>query len=286
MNTANHIPEEDLALFALQFLPEPELKAAVDHLEHCENCRLKVGQMQGDLIAYAMTAEMHTPPAAARERLMRRVAKEKKFIPAQAHTNGEPVLASRNSSLFQEPGEEAVVERRMGFTGWAGWAIAAGLAVAAGLQFHQRQLLQGNLAIQSAKFNDAASTSARAQLALDALQDTGAFQVALHQPVPAGTPPVAKKPEGHAAYDPQKGALVFVATNLEALPTYKTYELWVLPVDGPPIAAGTFKPDNNSSASVVLPDIPKGITAKGFGVTIEDDGGSKEPTSAIVLAGF
>jgi len=26
--------------------------------------------------------------------------------------------------------------------------------------------------------------------------------------------------------------------------------------------------------------------AKGFGVTVEDDGGSRKPTSAIVLAGF
>jgi anti-sigma-K factor RskA len=62
----------------------------------------------------------------------------------------------------------------------------------------------------------------------------------------------------------------------------------VLPADKdiPPVPAGTFKPDANSSGTVVMPDVPKGIAAKGFGVTIEDDGGSKQPTSAIVLAGF
>jgi anti-sigma-K factor RskA len=284
MNTANHISEEDLALFSLQFLPEDELKAAVEHMEHCEACRMTVGQMQGDLVAYAATAEMHTPPAAARERLLRRVGKEKKFVP-QAPAHAEPVLVARNNSLFQ-PSEEVVVKHSMGFMGWAGWAIAAGVAVAGGLQFHQRQMLQNSLTVESAKLSQANTDSTKAKLAMDALTDTGAFEVALHQPVPAGTPPVAKKPEAHAAYDADKGSLVFVATNLDALPAYKTYELWILPVQGDPIPAGTFKPDANNSASVVMPTIPTGVTAKGFGVTVEDDGGAKSPTMPIVLAGF
>jgi anti-sigma-K factor RskA len=285
MNPANHIHEEDLALFVLQILPEDEVKAVVSHLEHCESCRTQVGMMQGDLVSYAMTAEMHTPPAAVRERLLRRIGKEKKFVPQQV--SNEPVLSARqNSRLFDTSGEEIVVERRMGVAGWAGWAIAAGIAVAVGLQFHQRQVLQGQLAEAQNKLA-LASAPSRAQMALDALTSSGAFAVSLHRPVPAGTPPVPKKPEAHVAYDPDKGALVFVATNLDALPAYKTYELWLLPTDkdAPPVPAGLFKPDANSNASVVMPDIPKGISTKGFGVTVEDDGGSKRPTSAIVLTG-
>ena len=127
MNPANHINEEDLALFALHILPEDEVKAVVSHLEHCESCRTQVGMMQGDLVSYAMTAEMHTPPAAVRERLLRRIGKEKKFVPQQV--SNEPVLSARqNSRLFDTSGEEIVVERRMGVAGWAGWAIAAGIA--------------------------------------------------------------------------------------------------------------------------------------------------------------
>jgi anti-sigma-K factor RskA len=286
MNPANHINEEDLALFALQILPEDEVKAVVSHLEHCESCRTQVGMMQGDLVSYAMTAEMHTPPAAVRDRLLRRIGKEKKFVPPQA--SNEPVLSARaNSQIFDTSGEEIIVERRMGVAGWAGWAIAATVAVAAGLQFHQHQLMQGQMADAQNKIAQMAGAS-RAQLAMDALTADGAFAVSLHQPVPAGTPPVPKKPEAHVAYDAGKGALVMVATSLDALPPYKTYELWVLPTQegAPPVPAGIFKPDANSNASVVMPDIPKGISAKGFGVTVEDDGGSKQPTSAIVLAGF
>jgi anti-sigma-K factor RskA len=286
MNPANHIHEEDLALFALQILPEDEVKAVVSHLEHCESCRTQVGMMQGDLVSYAMTAEMHTPPAAVRERLLRRIGKEKKFVAPPV--SNEPKLASRASSqLFDTADEEIVVERRMGVAGWAGWAIAAGIAVAAGLQFHQRQVMQAQLAEAQNKIAQATATP-RVQMLWETLTSNGAFQVSLHQPVPVGTPPVPKKPEAHVAYDSGKGALVFVATNLEPLPPYKTYELWVLPAnkDLPPVPAGTFKPDANSNGTVVMPDVPKGIAAKGFGVTIEDDGGSKQPTSAIVLAGF
>jgi anti-sigma-K factor RskA len=286
MNPANHINEEDLALFALQILPEDEVKAVVSHLEHCESCRTQVGMMQGDLVSYAMSAEMHTPPAAVRERLLRRIGKEKKFVAPPV--SNEPVLASRaNSQIFDTTGEEIVVERRMGIAGWAGWAIAAGIAVAVGLQYRQHQTMQSEIADLQNKIATA-SASSKAQMTLDALTANGAFAVSLHQPVPAGTPPVPKKPEAHVAYDPDKGALVFMATNLEALPPYKTYELWVLPADkdAPPVPAGLFKPDANSNASVVMPDIPKGLAAKGFGVTVEDDGGSKQPTSAIVLAGF
>jgi anti-sigma-K factor RskA len=217
---------------------------------------------------------------------MRRISKEKKFVAPPV--SNEPVLASRaNSQLFNTTGEEIVVERRMGVAGWAGWAIAAGIAVAVGLQFHQHQTMQGQIADLQDKISRTAASS-KAQMTLDALTANGAFAVSLHQPVPAGTPPVPKKPEAHVAYDPDKGALVLVATNLDPLPPYKTYELWLLPMDkdAPPVPAGLFKPDANSNGSLVLPDIPKGMAAKGFGVTVEDEVGSKQPTSAIVLAGF
>jgi hypothetical protein len=35
----------------------------------------------------------------------------------------------------------------------------------------------------------------------------------------------------------------------------------------------------------MMPQLPKGIAAKGFGVTIENEGGSDTPTLPIVLAG-
>jgi anti-sigma-K factor RskA len=289
MNTANHITPDDLALFALQFLPEDELRAAIEHMEHCESCREEVARLQGDLVAYAMTADVHSPPAQARERLLRRIAKERRPVPIDRDLHSEPVLASRNSLLFPADAlDEAAPRHGFGFLTWAGWAVAAGIAVVAGMQFHQRQLLQSTLNSESAKLTQTQSDAVRAQQALDTLTDAGALQVVLHLPAPATATPVPPKPEGHAAYLAEKGALVFVASNLDPLQSYKTYELWLLPANGhDPIPAGLFKPDANGNASVVLPDLPKGVQATGFGVTIEDDGGSKStPTKPIVLVGM
>jgi len=303
MNTANHIAPEDLPLIALQFLPEQEMADALVHLEHCEACRAEIARYQGDLATYALTSEMHSPPALARERLMRRVAKEKKVIPIErpqpvttaAHPD-EPVLAPRRGSgMFDvETYEEPRRSRSAGIAAWSGWAIAAGLAVVAGLLFHQRQVLQSNVKDLSAKASQPTGEDTRAEAVLKTLTSEGAMQVAMHIPPPDGVP-APRLPEGHTTYLSEKGQLVFVAANLLPVPQGKTYELWVLPQqpeDAPkgqslsPIPAGTFKPDQYGSASVVMPDIPKGVTAQGFGVTIEDDGGSKTPTMPIVLVGL
>jgi hypothetical protein len=297
MNTANHIPQDDLALFALQLMTEQETADALLHLEHCEACREEVARYQGDLAAYSMTSEMHSPPAMARERLMRRVAKEKKLVPvdrtpqavaATSAASEEPFLAPRRGMFETETYDEAPRRRGTGFATWAGWAIAAGVAVVAGMQFHQRQLLQSNLNDVSAKLSQTAGDATRAQQVLQALTDSATMHKTLQVPQPEGVP-ASHLPEGHAAYEADKGALVFVATNLLPLPAYKTYELWVIPPKDSgrqPVPAGIFKPDSKGDASVVMPDIPKGEVAAGFAVTIEDDGGTKQPTLPIVLVGM
>jgi anti-sigma-K factor RskA len=293
MNPANHIPQDDLALFALQFLPEQEMADALTHLQHCEACRTEVAKYQGDLAAYAMTSEMHSPPALARERLLRRVAKEKKVVPVArpvpvAVPDTEPVLAPRTRVFEIDSYEDTGRRQASPFLTWAGWAVAAGVTVVAGLQFHQRQMLQAAFDSESAKVSQASADASKAEEALTTLTSQGAMQVALHIPPPEGVP-VVHTPEGHVAYMSDKGALVFVGNNLLPLPQYKTYELWLIPPEGSgkvPEPAGTFKPDERGNASVVMPTIPKGFAASAFGVTIEDEGGSKTPTMPIVLAGM
>ena len=108
----------------------------------------------------------------------------------------------------------------------------------------------------------------------------------MHQP----TDPVAKQPhpEGQAAYLPDRGALVFVATNLEPLKPYKVYELWLLPSTkgAAPIPAASFRPDAAGNANVILPTGPRLISIAGFGVTEEDDKTQpKAPTLPILLLG-
>jgi anti-sigma-K factor RskA len=303
MNTSNHISPDDLYLFALQLLPDADMKDAATHLKDCAQCRGLLGEIQGDLAAYALTAELQTPPAQARERLLRQVAEEKKVIPMpppvevpvveeqareDEEEHSEPMLHPRKSRVSQidEPEERP----RRWFApamAWAGWSIAAVMAVVAGMQVDQRKLSEQDLAVAESQLSQSAAQIARAKQVADTLRDASAMQVALHIPVNAGATPKLD-PEGHATYEPSTGALVFVADHLDPLQPEKTYQLWLLPATAgeAPIPAGTFKPDALGNATVVMPSLPKGIAARGFGVTVENEGGSKTPTLPVILSGL
>ena len=327
MTVGNHIPEDDLVLFALQLLPEDRTRQAKLHTETCDLCREEIAKLQGDLASYAVTSEIVAPPPEARDRLMRQVAKEPKPVippepvsapvaiidradrpdrtdrigridrteraePADRNA-GEPIFPTRQRrGLRVEAAEEEEDEKRARsrpprapwVLAWTGWAVAAGCSFVAGLQFHQRQQIQSSIAAQQARLDDAVKQSAHAQDVLATLTAANAMQVALHSTadIKAGTPAAVAM----AAYLADKGALVFVATHMEPAPAGKTYELWLLPADGRnPMPAGMFKPDAQGRASVMMPQLPTGVPAKGFGVTVENEGGSDTPTLPIVLAG-
>lgn len=329
MTLGNHIPEDDLVLFALQLLPEDRTRQAKVHAETCDLCRSEIAKLQGDLASYSMISDIVAPPPEARERVLKQVAKEPRpVLPADPvpvavedredrpdridrmdridrrvsdrgdrsdrldRDDAEPVFATRQRRGMQIAAEEDEEEkaararprRAPWVLAWTGWAVAAGCSFVAGLQYHQRQQIQGTIATQQVRTEDAIKESARAQAALATLTTANAMQVAMHSTadIKPGTLPVTAL----AAYLADKGALVFVATHMEAAPFGKTYELWLIPADGRnPMPAGTFKPDAQGSASVVMPQLPKGVPAKGFGVTLENEGGSDTPTLPIVLAG-
>jgi anti-sigma-K factor RskA len=93
-------------------------------------------------------------------------------------------------------------------------------------------------------------------------------------------------PRGKAIYSRERNGLVFVASNLNQLPPQKAYELWLLPMQGAPIPAGVFKPDAHGSAMVMNPpNIPSGVEAKAFAITIEPEQGSPAPTTAPIMMG-
>lgn len=360
MTSGNHIPEDDLVLFALQLLPEDRMRQARVHSETCDLCRTEIAKLQGDLASYSMMSDIVAPPPEARERFIKQVAREPKPIlppepvPAPVVERGvpdrgialpdrgvidrglvnlsftdrspvdrgipdhasdrdipepavtelglperrrdrgtpaEPVFPTRQRRALQmEAAEEDERETRRSprrapwVLAWTGWAVAAGCSFVAGLQFHQRQQIQNSVAAQQAKMDDIAKQSARAQTVLSTLTAANAVQVALHST--GDVKPGAPTTMAMAAYMADKGALVFVATHLDPVPVGKTYELWLIPADGRnPMPAGMFKPDAQGNASVVMPQIPTGVPAKGFGVTVENDGGSDTPTLPVVLAG-
>lgn len=300
MNANRHIDHAELALFAMQLLEPDAEQAVLLHVSHCEVCRRELAEVQGDLAVFALTAEVHSPPALARERLLTQVRRE-----SRARRRPEAAIADelgRRVAPERRDGESAgqsglglldAVRRRpeaaAGHTGrgrlarllpWGGWAAAAGLAVMAGDLLHQRDVLRGAAAMQTGKMQRMQADASMAREVLETLTDRNAMRVTLTRSKEAAVP------VGRVSYLPDKGALVFVAGNLAQLGPYKTYELWLIPADGrDPMPAGTFVPDAQGNASVILPSLPKSVPAKAFGITVEDEGGSPTPTMPIVMAG-
>ena len=276
MIPVKHIDPDDIALYAMQLLPPDETEEMSLHLQHSAEARRVLSEIYSDLSIFAHSAEMHSPPALARQRLMKGVAREKKAVPVDPLAGS---YAPRGTvSLF----EEEVAKRSFAskVLPWAGWALAAGMAALSVTMYEQQQGLKTTLAANTAKLEVTQSQAELANTLMQTLKDPSAVHFALT------SSDLKPPPQGRVTYVQESGSLVLTASNLNALPPYKTYELWLIPVDSPvPIPAGTFHPDARGFATVVLPQLPKGVSAKAFGVTIEDGDGASTPTMPIVLKG-
>ena len=281
--TANtHFEQEELALYALHFLTEQETAAIDEHLRQCAGCGDVVALLRGDLATFALTAEMVAPSATARQRLMTQVAREKKVIPFDRPLHqdvGSPLVdhIEVSDTVIAQTNTSA---RVLPWVSWIGWAVAAGLTIVTTDAIRERDSLRSAVALQASQITSLSATAEKERAIMGALTDPSAMRVTLVQS------PSKAAPVGRASYVAEKGALLFTASNLDPLEPLKTYELWIIPADGSsPIPAGIFTPDAHGNATDIMPDIPKGVVAKAFGITIEDQGGSLKPTPPIVLSG-
>ena len=302
MNSNRHIDPEDLALFALQFLNAEQNEQVRLHVAGCNLCGDELAMTQGDLAVVASTAEMHSPPALARERLLQQVAREPRQRSAAVRTLDRSDVAPQRIAESSRPRSESTptfgsgradvdraridlqppVKRNLALRAlpWAGWAVAAGLAVMVSQSSREREGLRSEVESVNHQIALVTAQSNDARRLMETINDPSAQRVTLTLSKQA---PV---PQGKATYVASKGALVFVANNMEPLEPAKVYELWIIPAGGSaPIAAGTFHPDAGGNASVIMPKLPQGVTAKAFGITVEDEGGAQTPTMPIIMAG-
>lgn len=312
MTNPQPVTAEDLYLYAMHLLEPEEHGRLQEFLQHSPEARAELANVRGDLALLAITAEQQAPPALSRQRLLKGIAREKKTgeaparaerqttqhvfpssplaggVPAETAARLPPMKdgtytsASDTTLPVRSYDEEA--PRRSIFEivfPWAGWAVAAGLAVGSFGLWHRNQAMQDQVAFANAKAARAVTESARAQSVLDILHNDKAQRFQLTK---QSSQPIAS---ARVTYVAENGALIFQGNNLDQLPQDKVYELWLIPAgEGrAPIPAGTFKPDERGYASLILPEVPKGLTASTFGVTMEEIGGSKTPTLPILMIG-
>ena len=181
--------------------------------------------MRGDMAALAMTTEMHSPPAAARQRLMTQVMREKKTVSIDramiAQADGPLSNRVLNEDVYVPPSSSAA--KIIPWISWVGWAVAAGLTVTVFDLYTERDDLRAAVSKQAGEMQSISADAQRGKALVQALTDQNAMRVTLNQ-----TPGKAA-PQGRATYVPEKGSLIFIANNLAPLQPYKTYELWLIP---------------------------------------------------------
>jgi len=271
MNNSQHIADVDLALYAMGALPSEEADPIKAHLDQCAVCREELRRDTLTLAAYAQTTPEVKLPENARNRFMARVS-----TTAQTQTS-RPVTQIA-------PVKEQSSWRTLFGAGGARWSplLAGGFALA--LLFVGIDDLKTHSEIEPLLRQARRGAVDSVQLAqiMDLLNSPQAKKVALH-PGPVAAPP----PEGRVVYSAGTGKLLLTASNLHPLPAGKVYELWILQPNGQkPLPAGTFTPDSKGYATMMQASAPQGLNVQGFGVTIENSGGSETPTLPIVLSGL
>ena len=247
---------EDLALYALGSLQGDERAVLEKHLEECAACRGELECLRGDMGLLALSTSGPVPPKRSRERLIDAVRKEPRVRRASA--------SAKTSNWWS----------------WAlPWAVAGALAILVLVFWRNDAHLRDTVARLQQQSSEQQSQLQKARDVVMTLTATDAMRVTL---VAAKTPP---QPQGKAIYVRDRSSLIFLASNLPALPQGKAYELWLIPVTGAPVPAGVFRPDAHGSAIVVNPPLPARAEAKTFAITVEPEQGSPSPTSQPMMVG-
>lgn len=253
-----HVNPEDLDLSALGALDGEEQQALEAHVRVCPACAQALAAARQRLALLGMTAPAAAPAPAVREALLRRVRA------------GRP---PRADSRAARPAPLRWLTPAFGVAA----IVFAGLAAAIWMKdlrdnrrIHE---LEGQLALAQAHSMQMARAT---QTTNKLLEWPGTRRVAL-MPMPG-----MGNGHGGVLYN-QKMGMVACAGWLPAPPAGKTYQLWLVPMEGKPMPLHTFG-DGEWTEPMEMQVTP-GMEAKTFAVTEEPAGGMPWPTGPKVLAG-
>ena len=258
MTNGHPTREEDFDLYALGALDPAEAEALESHLCACSDCAGKLAAARGRIAALSFAAPPVAPSPAVKERLMRQIRAEAEGRIIDAR----PVRAPASASPSRW---------------WLG-ALAPAFAV---LLLATLYLWRENDQL-TREVNQFRATVVTQQRELDETRNVAHLfeaQDTLH----VSLAPMPGMPKGavRVMYNEKMGLLMYDGWIMPP-PEDKSYQLWVVPMEGQPISVGVFNPATSDSAHWMT-KVPAGVAAKAFAVTLEPAGGMPEPTGPMVM---
>ncbi|MGQ0538552.1 MAG: anti-sigma factor [Gemmatimonadaceae bacterium] len=249
--------EDAAAAYALDALDAAEHEAFERHMETCETCRQQVASLRDTvgMLAYTLPSAAAAPPARLRERVLR-----------EARQVG-PLGGAR------QPGA------RWASLSWLAAAACLLLSVVAGRAWLR---VRGDSAQLSRTLAEVRSDLAVRDSLIAAFLGPEVHVVSL------SAVPNEAKPSLRVYWNHTRNTFIVTAFNLPPAPAGKTYQLWAVTQNGPPLSMGTFDTDVNGRATTLLA-VGDTINSAGFidscALTLEPAGGSPQPTEPARFIG-
>ena len=224
------------------------------HLARCPACATEVSEF-AEATARLAAAAAAPPPAALKQRALAAAAGARQLPPATARA-----MASRPARPVAWPARPASLLRRP-------WAARLALAAAAA-------------AVALAAVSGVTARTAQHQLAAG---QAGSRQVAAVLTAPDATMIDARVSTGGTVtvvMSRLDRALVFAAAGLRPLPSSRCYQLWLLRPGTEQPAAMLPDPQHGRTGPVTVTGL---APASRLGLSIEPAGGSRHPTTAMIL---
>ncbi|MEU8495394.1 anti-sigma factor [Streptomyces lavendulae] len=260
MGTEN--PHEATAAYVLDALAEPERAVFEAHLETCPDCAREVREFAATAALLGAAAAVEPPPA-LRGAVLRRIRE----LPAGAEPEPGAVRgAGPGTEPAPEPEPVPARHRAPRHRAWSRWALAACLAVAAGL---------GGVAAWQYQRADTARQQARTaearEAALAGVLSAPDARLASGRIPDGGT--------GTVVLSRERDRAVFVPSGMAAPPAGRVYQLWFAGPGGMR-PAGLMDPARPGAPALLAGPVGG---ATGVGVTVEPEGGSAAPTTAPLV---